>query len=97
MRSSRLRSAARGFVLLMLLRGQVGAQSPRADTLPLPEHPRPDFQRAEWLNLNGRWQFALEAWVDNDPSFINSDPEIVRTVRNEGYILYIDPQSLHAE
>src|SRR6266566_2078095 len=23
---------------------------------PLPEHPRPDFQRAEWLNLNGRWQ-----------------------------------------
>src|SRR5436190_1282379 len=24
---------------------------------PLPEHPRPDFQRAEWLNLNGRWQF----------------------------------------
>ena len=23
----------------------------------LPEHPRPDFQRAEWLNLNGRWQF----------------------------------------
>ncbi len=24
---------------------------------PLPEHPRPDFQRAAWLNLNGRWQF----------------------------------------
>ncbi len=24
---------------------------------PLPEHPRPDFQRAEWLSLNGRWQF----------------------------------------
>jgi galactose mutarotase-like enzyme len=29
-------------------------QSP---SIPLPEHPRPDFQRAEWLNLNGRWQF----------------------------------------
>src|SRR5881296_1946700 len=25
--------------------------------IPLPEHPRPDFQRAQWLNLNGRWQF----------------------------------------
>src|SRR5258705_2881376 len=24
---------------------------------PLPEHPRPDFQRPQWLNLNGRWQF----------------------------------------
>src|SRR6266498_515083 len=24
---------------------------------PLPEHPRPDFQRPQWLSLNGRWQF----------------------------------------
>ena len=38
-----------------------GAQAPRADTIPLPEHPRPDFQRAEWLNLNGRWRFAFDA------------------------------------
>src|SRR5258708_19246285 len=30
-------------------------QAPPAS--PLPEHPRPDFQRAEWLNLNGPWQF----------------------------------------
>src|SRR3954468_2814819 len=29
--------------------------------IPLPEHPRPDFQRAEWLNLNGRWSFAFDA------------------------------------
>src|SRR6059036_2685654 len=28
--------------------------------IPLPEHPRPDFQRAEWLNLNGRWQFVFD-------------------------------------
>ena len=27
---------------------------------PLPEHPRPDFQRADWLNLNGRWRFAFD-------------------------------------
>src|SRR5688500_15098022 len=60
MRASRLRSAARGLVLLMLLSRQVSAQSPRADTLPLPEHPRPDFQRAEWVNLNGRWRFAFD-------------------------------------
>ena len=25
-----------------------------------PEHPRPDFQRSSWLNLNGRWQFAFD-------------------------------------
>jgi beta-galactosidase/beta-glucuronidase len=40
----------------------VGAASPSAaaDSIPLPEHPRPDFQRAQWLNLNGRWQFAFD-------------------------------------
>ena len=32
-----------------------------ADTIPLPEHPRPDWERREWLNLNGRWQFAFDA------------------------------------
>jgi hypothetical protein len=35
------------------------AQGPR-DSIPLPEHPRPDFQRAEWLNLNGTWAFRLD-------------------------------------
>jgi len=28
--------------------------------IPLPEHPRPDFHRAEWLNLNGAWRFAFD-------------------------------------
>ena len=25
---------------------------------PLPAYPRPQLQRAQWLNLNGRWQYA---------------------------------------
>lgn len=29
--------------------------------VPWSEHPRPDFQRAEWQNLNGPWQFRLDA------------------------------------
>ncbi len=29
-------------------------------TIPLPEHPRPDFERAEWANLNGEWQFRFD-------------------------------------
>ncbi|MDR0394339.1 MAG: glycoside hydrolase family 2 [Tannerella sp.] len=28
--------------------------------IPLPEHPRPDFERAEWLNLNGEWHFTFD-------------------------------------
>ena len=35
--------------------------------IPLPEHPRPDFERAEWVNLNGSWSFnfdSLDVGVD---------------------------------
>lgn len=28
--------------------------------IPLPEHPRPDFQRAAWENLNGTWEFRFD-------------------------------------
>ncbi len=28
--------------------------------IPLPEHPRPDFQRVDWINLNGPWSFAFD-------------------------------------
>ncbi len=28
--------------------------------IPLPEHPRPDWQRANWLNLNGDWSFKFD-------------------------------------
>ncbi len=31
-----------------------------ADVIPRPEHPRPDFQRAMWLTLNGRWDFDFD-------------------------------------
>lgn len=27
--------------------------------IPRPEHPRPDFLRAQWANLNGPWRFAF--------------------------------------
>ena len=29
--------------------------------IPRPEHPRPDFERSEWINLNGEWQFEIDA------------------------------------
>src|SRR3989442_1618440 len=32
----------------------------RTVQIPLPEHPRPDFQRADWLSLNGTWRFAFD-------------------------------------
>lgn len=26
----------------------------------LPEHPRPDFERSQWINLNGDWDFKFD-------------------------------------
>lgn len=28
--------------------------------IPRPEHPRPDFERPTWINLNGVWEFATD-------------------------------------
>lgn len=28
--------------------------------IPRSEHPRPDFRRNEWINLNGEWQFEID-------------------------------------
>jgi len=50
--------------------------SVQAQDIPLPEHPRPDFQRYNWINLNGPWSFSFDSldvgmdqkWYD-DPSF----------------------------
>ncbi|GHV66709.1 hypothetical protein FACS1894199_10700 [Bacteroidia bacterium] len=33
------------------------------ELIPLPEHPRPDFERSEWLNLNGEWQFTFNRQI----------------------------------
>ena len=41
-------------VFVVLFAAGVSASQPR------PEHPRPDFRRDDWLNLNGAWQFRFD-------------------------------------
>lgn len=48
----------RWFVLLVVL--ILGSGSALAESQPRPEHPRPDFQRPVWLNLNGTWEFQID-------------------------------------
>ena len=31
-----------------------------AQEIPLKEHPRPDFERKDWMNLNGKWDFKFD-------------------------------------
>jgi len=35
------------------------AKTTTAVDIPLPEHPRPDFQREDFINLNGQWAFTF--------------------------------------
>lgn len=30
------------------------------NSIPRPEHPKPQFERKNWMNLNGPWQFAVD-------------------------------------
>ena len=32
----------------------------KAETLPRPEYPRPQFERSEWCNLNGKWTYQFD-------------------------------------
>jgi len=37
-----------------------GISTPLENPLPRPEYPRPQFVRADWLNLNGWWKFRID-------------------------------------
>jgi hypothetical protein len=62
-------------LILNLLLFRVYGQS--LQSIPLKEHPRPDFQRDQWFNLNGLWDFRFdpqnagenEKWYDKSDSF----------------------------
>lgn len=49
------------------------------ESLPRAEHPRPDFERTEWLNLNGAWEFA-ETNEDEAARFLGKDayPDVIQ-------------------
>ena len=69
-----LRERYRGFrfVTILILLSMAAVT---AGAMPRPEHPKPQFQRDTWLNLNGQWNFAFdfdvvglkEGWA-KDPS-----------------------------
>ena len=66
------------FLLALMIGCGSGASAQTADVpVPLPEHPRPDFERPDWRTLNGTWAFrfdpgdvgAREAWQDAPDAF----------------------------
>ena len=49
---------ALGLIVWMIM--PVCHAQPGGTEIPRPEHPRPDFHRAEWQNLNGVWRFRFD-------------------------------------
>lgn len=47
-------------VALLLVGAPVAAIAQGPAALPRPEFPNPQFERADWLNLNGTWRFAFD-------------------------------------
>src|SRR5690348_17381391 len=59
----------------------ITGMGPGRDGIPLPEHPRPDFQRAEWQSLNGPWQFQLDAADAGEAKgWFRTGPPAARTI-----------------
>ena len=64
-------------IIAALLLGGLCAPASAIGTIPLPDHPRPDFQRDQWLNLNGVWDFRFDGqdvglgqdWAGSDVDF----------------------------
>ena len=44
--------------LLMLLTGRFA--NAQTASVPRPEYPRPQFERSEWINLNGLWTYTFD-------------------------------------
>jgi hypothetical protein len=53
--------------ILALAVASVVLSSAASAAVPRPEHPLPQMQRAEWLNLNGTWEFAETDDAKDDP------------------------------
>src|SRR5689334_7271407 len=39
----------------------------------LPEYPRPQMQRKNWINLNGLWKYAITSTSEGIPTMFNGD------------------------
>lgn len=50
------------------------------NAIPRPEHPRPDFQRAGWMNLNGTWQFEIDEKGDGEKRGLMTGHDLARKI-----------------
>ena len=77
LRRHRLLVVVLGLLLALASWGPSRPGAYAAPAIPHPEHPRPDFQRADWINLNGPWSLRFDPedageaarWMDGGVPF----------------------------
>ena len=72
-----LKSCLLQFILLATAHLSAGAQN----AIPRPEHPQPQLERKDWLNLNGPWQFEIDPGNSGEERGLNLDAPYSRTIR----------------
>ena len=45
--------------------------------IPRPEHPKPQFQRESWLNLNGQWAFEIDNGRSGEPRGLHESDAVL--------------------
>ena len=61
------------FLVIIAFTSIVGMSEIRGQ-IPRQEHPKPQFYRAQWLNLNGEWDFAFDFGVSGEEKGWPEDP-----------------------
>ncbi len=50
------------------------------NSIPRPEYPRPQFVRADWLNLNGSWEYATDRGESGEARGLQADGAFPETI-----------------
>lgn len=66
--------------LALLLTARLALGAPTGETLPRPEHPRPDARRDNWVSLNGEWQFEIDERGDGEQRGLVSGKNLVSKI-----------------
>ena len=67
-----------GFALALL--AGFGGAGLLFGAVPRPEHPRPDAYRADWITLNGEWQFEIDQRGDGEARGLRSGKDLASRI-----------------